>query len=68
MLTSRDCARRMQYRGHCEGEIDTDHKGSVADIRKDVATFKEFTEIAGLPAVQELENRYGLPEDQRAEL
>ncbi len=43
-------------------------KGSVADIRKDVATFQEFTEIAGLPEVQELENRYGLPEDQRAGL
>jgi 2-methylisocitrate lyase-like PEP mutase family enzyme len=43
-------------------------KGSVADIRKDVATFKEFTDIAGLPEVQALENRYGLPEDQRAGL
>lgn len=43
-------------------------KGSVADIRAEVATFKEFTDIAGLPEVQELENRYGLPEDQRAGL
>jgi 2-methylisocitrate lyase-like PEP mutase family enzyme len=43
-------------------------KGSVAAIRGEVATFKEFTEIAGLPEVQELENRYGLPEDQRASL
>jgi 2-methylisocitrate lyase-like PEP mutase family enzyme len=43
-------------------------KGTVADIRADVATFKEFTDIAGLPEVQELENRYGLPEDQRASL
>jgi 2,3-dimethylmalate lyase len=43
-------------------------KGGVADIRNEVATFKEFTEIAGLPEVQELENRYGLPEDQRAGL
>jgi 2-methylisocitrate lyase-like PEP mutase family enzyme len=43
-------------------------KGSVADIRGEVATFKEFTEIAGLPEVQELEARYGLPEDQRAGL
>jgi 2-methylisocitrate lyase-like PEP mutase family enzyme len=43
-------------------------KGSVADIREEVATFKEFTDIAGLPEVQELENRYGLPEDQRAAL
>jgi 2,3-dimethylmalate lyase len=43
-------------------------KGSVADIRAEVATFKEFTDIAGLPAVKELEDRYGLPEDQRAGL
>ena len=43
-------------------------KGSVADIRSEVATFKEFTDIAGLPEVQDLENRYGLPEDQRAGL
>jgi len=43
-------------------------KGGIGDIRKEVATFKELTEIAGLPEVQELENRYGLPEDQRAGL
>ena len=43
-------------------------KGSVADIRGEVATFKEFTEIAGLPEVQALEARYGLPEEQRAGL
>jgi len=43
-------------------------KGGIGDIRKEVATFKEFTDIAGLPEVQELENRYGLPEDQRAGL
>jgi 2-methylisocitrate lyase-like PEP mutase family enzyme len=43
-------------------------KGSIADIRAEVATFKELTDIAGLPEVQELENRYGLPEDQRAGL
>ncbi|MCC6531259.1 MAG: isocitrate lyase/PEP mutase family protein [Burkholderiales bacterium] len=43
-------------------------KGGVADIRGEVATFKEFTEIAGLPEVQALEDRYGLPEDQRAGL
>ena len=58
----------MQYRGRCEGGHDTDHKVSVANIHKDVAMFKEFTEIAGLPKVQELENRYGPPEDQRAGL
>src|SRR4051812_36597699 len=43
-------------------------KGSIADIRKKVATFKEFTEIAGLPEIQKLEERYGVPEDQRAGL
>jgi len=40
-------------------------KASVADIRSEVATFEAFTQIAGLPAVQTLANRYGLPEDQR---
>jgi len=43
-------------------------KGTPAHMRKEVADFKEFTEIAGLPEVQELENRYGVPEDQRAGL
>jgi len=43
-------------------------KGTPAHMRGEVATFKEFTDIAGLPEVQELENRYGLPEDQRAGL
>jgi 2-methylisocitrate lyase-like PEP mutase family enzyme len=42
--------------------------GGIGGIRHEVATFKELTEIAGLPEVQELENRYGLPEDQRAGL
>ena len=39
-----------------------------AHMRDKVATFKEFTEIAGLPEIMELEERYGLPEDQRASL
>ncbi len=43
-------------------------KGSIADLRGKVTTFKEFTEIAGLPEIQELEERYGVPEDQRASL
>lgn len=43
-------------------------KGSIADVRAKVATFKEFTEIAGLPEVQQLEERYGVPENQRASL
>jgi 2-methylisocitrate lyase-like PEP mutase family enzyme len=42
--------------------------GSIAGIRKNAATFKEFTEIAGLPEIQKLEERYGVPEEQRASL
>jgi 2,3-dimethylmalate lyase len=43
-------------------------KGSIADIRGKVADFKQFTDIAGLPEIQKLEERYGVPEDQRASL
>ena len=43
-------------------------KGGIADIRKRAATFKEFTDIAGLPAIQAFEERYGVPEEQRAGL
>ena len=42
--------------------------GSVAGMRDQVATFKQFTEIAGLPEIQQLEERYGVPDDQRASL
>jgi 2,3-dimethylmalate lyase len=42
--------------------------GTIAHLRDQVATFKQFTDIAGLPEVQELEARYGVPEDQRAGL
>jgi 2-methylisocitrate lyase-like PEP mutase family enzyme len=42
--------------------------GSIAHMRDKVATFKQFTDIAGLPEIQELEKRYGVPEDQRASL
>jgi 2-methylisocitrate lyase-like PEP mutase family enzyme len=42
--------------------------GSIAHLRSEVATFKQFTDIAGLSEVQELERRYGVPEDQRASL
>jgi len=42
--------------------------GSIAHLRDKVATFKQFTDIAGLPEVQELEARYGVPDDQRAGL
>ncbi|HYC44160.1 MAG TPA: isocitrate lyase/PEP mutase family protein [Burkholderiales bacterium] len=43
-------------------------KGGIAEIRGKVTTFKEFTDIAGLPEVQTLEERYGVAEDQRAGL
>ncbi len=42
--------------------------GSLAHMRAQVANFHPFTAIAGLPAIPDLENRYGLPEDQRAGL
>lgn len=45
------------------------HKtGSIAHMRDQVANFKQFTDIAGLPEIQKLEEKYGLPEDQRAGL
>ncbi|MCI3952395.1 MAG: carboxyvinyl-carboxyphosphonate phosphorylmutase [Burkholderiales bacterium] len=40
--------------------------GGIAHLRDKVATFKQFTDIAGLPEIQRLEQRYGLPDDQRA--
>ena len=43
-------------------------KGSIAHMRDKVATFKQFTDVAGLPEIMELEERYGVPEDQRAGL
>jgi 2-methylisocitrate lyase-like PEP mutase family enzyme len=42
--------------------------GSIAAMRDKVATFKQFTDIAGLPEIQRLEERYGVPDDQRAGL
>jgi 2-methylisocitrate lyase-like PEP mutase family enzyme len=42
--------------------------GSIAHMRDKVSTFKQFTEVAGLPEIQELEERYGVPEEQRAGL
>ena len=42
--------------------------GGIAEMREHAATFKEFTEIAGLPEIQKLEEKYGVPEDQRASL
>lgn len=43
-------------------------KGSIAEIRNKVADFKHFTEVAGLPEIQQLEERYGVPEERRAGL
>jgi len=43
-------------------------KGTIAGLRGKVADFRQFTEIAGLPEIQQLEARYGVPEDQRAAL
>lgn len=42
--------------------------GGIAAVRDQVATFKQFTDVAGLPEVQALEARYGVPEDSRASL
>jgi 2-methylisocitrate lyase-like PEP mutase family enzyme len=42
--------------------------GSIAHLRNKVATFTQFTDIAGLPEIQQLEERYGVPDDQRAGL
>jgi 2-methylisocitrate lyase-like PEP mutase family enzyme len=42
--------------------------GSIAHMRDKVATFKQFTDIAGLPEIQRLEERYGVPDNQRASL
>ena len=43
-------------------------KGSIADVRGKVADFRQFTEIAGLPEIQRLEEQYGVPEEQRTGL
>ena len=43
-------------------------KGSIAEIRSKVADFKHFTDVAGLPEIQELEECYGVPEERRAGL
>ncbi len=42
--------------------------GGIARVRSQVATFKQFTEVAGLPEIQALEARYGVPEEGRAAL
>jgi 2-methylisocitrate lyase-like PEP mutase family enzyme len=42
--------------------------GSVGHLRAHIADFRTFTDIAGLPAVQQLEERYGVPDEQRTTL
>lgn len=42
--------------------------GTVGHLRAHIADFRQFTDIAGLPAVQQLEERYGVPEEQRTAL
>ena len=43
-------------------------RGGIGHLRGEMANFAEFTEIAGIAEVQELENRYGVPEEQRTRL
>jgi len=42
--------------------------GTVAHLRDKVASFKAFTDIAGLPEIQTLEERYDVPKRMRAGL
>jgi len=42
--------------------------GAIAHPRSQMATFRYVNEIAGLPEIQALENRYGVPEEQRTRL
>ena len=42
--------------------------GTIGHLRGQMADFQEFTDIAGLPEIQQLEERYGVPEDQRTTL
>jgi 2-methylisocitrate lyase-like PEP mutase family enzyme len=39
--------------------------GTVGHLRPHIADFRQFTDIAGLPQVQQLEERYGVPDAQR---
>jgi 2-methylisocitrate lyase-like PEP mutase family enzyme len=39
--------------------------GSIAGLTNEVATFSEFFDLVGMPEVQELEGRYGVPEESR---
>lgn len=43
-------------------------KGTGAALVKELVSFEELNEIAGLQGAQELEARYGLPDEQRARI
>ena len=40
--------------------------GSIANLAREVPSFKEFFDLLGMPEVQELEARYGVAESSRA--
>mgnify|MGYP003342248253 CR=1 FL=1 len=42
--------------------------GSAAGVRDRCATFEEFFDLGGLREVQELEKRFGLPDDARTSI
>ena len=42
--------------------------GTIAHLRPDMATFKQLNEIIGLPEHQALEERYGVPDEQKTTL
>lgn len=51
---------------HTFGELA--RTGTVGHLRPHIADFRQFTDIAGLPEVQQLEARYGVPDEQRTTL
>ena len=51
---------------HMLGELKK--TGTIGPLRGQMADFKKFTEIVGLPDIQKLEARYGVAEDRRASL
>ncbi len=40
--------------------------GSIASLTNEVASFREFFDLMGMPEVQALEAKYGVNEDARA--
>ncbi len=38
--------------------------GTISHLRKQMATFKEMTDIVGLPEIEQLQRRYGTPDNQ----